>query len=636
MNEQTFQVLEYHEILNRTAEHAHTELGKQTIIESRPIQDQRRLERMHEEVEEAKAILATQSRVPLHTLTDIQGMLEQGKKGLYLQPRQLMVLLSFLDHCTKLKRFMKGQQLIAPRIAFYAESMTELTSLEEDIASAIRHARVDDHASKELAKIRRKREKKTEEIKERMNSLAKKYAPIMQEARPMDKGGRWTLPVKREQRSKMKGTVLDQSASGATLFVEPKEVTRLQEERQLLTFSEEQEVEQILYTLTGAVLEHEQDLSIAVETMHQYDVLFAKAKYSRLTGAHTPVFTDHELKINQGRHPMLGEKAVPLTLHMNEGEQALLITGPNTGGKTVTLKTVGLFCLMAQTGLHIPAEPGSLLPLYQSIYVDIGDGQSIEENLSTFSSRLTNLIDILQKANDHSLLLLDEIGSGTEPGEGMGLATAILDQLAAKGSDILATTHYSEMKAYAKEKAGFINGAMAFDLETLKPTYQLQTGTAGESQAFDIAYKLGLHPDILNHAHRITYKEEASYKLEEEQRKHSSYASQVAVNRYKKNRKRNDSKQPPSFKMGDNVQVPDSDAAGIVYTGPDARGNYVVQVKGEKKTYNHKRLKLHIPAEELYPEDYDFDIIFKSKEYRKIDKMMNRKYVEGLTLEDEE
>ncbi|MYL30288.1 endonuclease MutS2 [Halobacillus halophilus] len=636
MNEQTFQVLEYDAILQRVAEHAHTEPGKKTILELRPIYDQRRLEVMHKEVEEAKAILATQSRVPLHTLGDIQGMLEQGKKGLYLQPRQLMILLSFLDHMTKMKRFMKGQQMIAPRIALYAESMAELTGLEEDIASSVRHGRVDDHASKELAKIRRKKEKKAEEIKDRMSSLAKKYASIMQEPRPMDKGGRWTLPIKREQRTKMKGTVLDQSASGATLFVEPEEVTRLQEDLQLLIFSEEQEVEQILYTLTGEVLEHEQDLSIAVETMHQYDVLFAKAKYSRWTAAHTPIFSDHVLKINKGRHPMLGEKAVPLTLHMEDGEQALLITGPNTGGKTVTLKTVGLFCLMAQSGLHIPAEAGSVLPLYQSIYVDIGDGQSIEENLSTFSSRLTNLIDILQKANDHSLLLLDEIGSGTEPGEGMGLATAILDQLASKGSDILATTHYSEMKAYAKEKEGFINGAMAFDLETLKPTYQLQTGTAGESQAFDIAYKLGLHPDILNHAHRITYNEESSYKLGDDQRKHSSYADQVAVNRYKKNRKRNDGRQQPSFKMGDNVHVPDSEAAGIVYKGPDARGNYVVQVKGEKQTYNHKRLKLHIPAEELYPEGYDFDIIFKSKEYRKIDRMMNRKYVEGLTLDEEE
>lgn len=242
--------------------------------------------------------------------------------------------------------------------------------------------------------------------------------------------------------------------------------------------------------------------------MHQYDVLFAKAKYSRWIDGRPPHFSHKEKEIVRGRHPLLGEEGVPLSLVMNNREQALLITGPNTGGKTVTLKTVGLFFLMAQSGLHIPADAGTRLPIYQHILVDIGDGQSIEENLSTFSSRLTNLINILQEANDHSLLLLDEIGSGTDPGEGMGLATAILDQLANKGATILATTHYGEMKVFAEEKEGFINGAMTFDLETLQPTYKLQLGTAGESQAFDIANKLGLHPDILCHAYEITYKKE--------------------------------------------------------------------------------------------------------------------------------
>ncbi|MBX0359191.1 endonuclease MutS2 [Halobacillus sp. Nhm2S1] len=635
MNQQTFDSLGLNNILTRVSDFAHTDQGKETILHLQPSNDQKRLERMHEEVKEARAIIDSQSHVPIHTLDDIQVMIDQGNKGLYIRPQQFGSLVSFLEHCTKLKRFMKDKQILAPTISLYVDSIADLSQLEEEIYGKIRHGQIDESASKELGKLRRKMDKTLSDMKTRMESSAKKYSSFLQENRPVDKGGRLTLPVKRENRSKVKGVILDQSSSGATLFIEPKEVTSLQEEFGVLKMQEEQEVERILYALTASVLEKEHELNIAMETMHQYDVLFAKAKYSKLIDAYSPIFSQGEIEIREGRHPLLGGKAVPLNLHMGEDDQALLITGPNTGGKTVTLKTVGLFCLMAQCGLPISSQPGTRLPLFQHVFVDIGDGQSIEENLSTFSSRLTNLIHILQQANDHSLLLLDEIGSGTDPGEGMGLATAILDQLANKGSTILATTHYSEMKTYAMEKEGFVNGAMAFDLETLKPTYQLQIGTAGKSQAFDIAYKLGLHPEILNHAYDITYKQKGGFMKDDQLLKNPSYAKQVAINRYRQKRKVQ-KKEKAGFQMGDNVWIPAEEEMGIVYKGPNAFGNYVVQVKGEKKEYNHKRLKLHISADELYPEDYDFDIVFKSKEYRKVKKVMDRKHVDGLTLEDEE
>ncbi|WP_226585005.1 endonuclease MutS2 [Halobacillus litoralis] len=636
MNERTFDILEFNEILDRISTFALTDQGKESILQLKPMRNQRVLERQHEELVEARAILEINSHIPIHSLGDIKSMIDQGKKGIYIRPQQFGVLQSFLDHCNKMKRFMKDKQLLAPSVALYVESIADLSKLENIIQATIRHGQVDDYASKRLTKVRRKIEKKNSDIKTRIESLVKKYSSYMQESRAVDKGERKTLPIKRENRSKIKGTIIDQSSSGATLFIEPKELTDLQEERHLLQMTEEQEVEQILYALTADVLEKEHELNVAMETMHQYDIIFAKAKYSRVTGGHSPQFSEGEINIQGGRHPLLGEAAIPLTIYMGRDDQALLITGPNTGGKTVTLKTVGLFCLMAQAGLHIPADQGSQLPIFQHILVDIGDGQSIEENLSTFSSRLTNVISILQEANDHSLLLLDEIGSGTDPGEGMGLATAILDQLASKGSTILATTHYSEMKTYAMKKEGFLNGAMTFNLETLQPTYQLQLGTAGESQAFDIAYKLGLHPDILNHAHEITYKKKSEFQVDQNQRKQKSYASQIAVNRYSTKKKTSKTAEKPLFKMGDNVWIPSSEEMGIVYKGPDDRGQYIVQVKGEKVPYNHKRLKLYIPAEDLYPEDYDFDIIFKSKEYRKIDKMMDKKHVEGLSLDDED
>ncbi|ASF38437.1 DNA mismatch repair protein [Halobacillus halophilus] len=638
MNERTYKTLEFFEILKIVSQLAFTKPGKESIESLRPVRNIKAMNRWHEEVKEAVAILNTSGNIPIHTLEDVTDMLEQGKKGMFIRANQFSALLSFLDHCTKLKRFMQDKEIIAPIISLYASSISDLSRLEEDIHQVIRHGQVDDYASKNLAKIRKQIQTKQSRLKERTEAQAKKYKTIMQEPRPVEKDGRWTLPIKRENRNKIKGGIVDQSASGATLFVEPEELANLQEELQLLRMNEEHEVEQILYTMTAEVLDHESELNLAMETMHEYDVIFAKGKYSRMINGTAPEFSeDFTLRISMARHPMLGEKAVPLSIQMNSEDQALLITGPNTGGKTVTLKTVGLLCLMAQSGLPIPAEKGSVLPVFQQIFVDIGDGQSIEENLSTFSSRLVNLIDILREANDHSMLLLDEIGSGTDPGEGMGLATAILDKLSEKGATILATTHYSEMKEYARHKPGFMNGAMEFDLETLKPTYRLLLGTSGRSQAFDIAHKLGLHPEILNQAYSITYKQEGDFQVSDQKLKETEYKRQAAVNRYRRGKTpRVSATEKPHFQMGDNVIIQATGETAIVYKGPDQTGNYVVQVKGEKFTYNHKRLKLHIRAEDLYPEDYDFDIIFKSKEYRKVRKQLDRKHVEGLILEEED
>ncbi|WP_394172216.1 endonuclease MutS2 [Guptibacillus hwajinpoensis] len=638
MNTQTFETLEFNQIVEDISSYALTNRGKESIKQLRPSTNQKLIERWLEEVEEGVAILNVSGSVPLHSLNDISLLIEQGKKGLFIRAIQFSEVLSFLEHCTKLKRFMKDKWTVAPTISLYADSIEDLSALEETIHSVIKHGQIDDYASKTLLKIRKQLSTKKDKLKERIEAQAKKYSNWMQESRPVEKSGRQTLPIKREYRKKINGSVIDQSSSGATLFIEPKELANIHDELQLLHLQEEQEVEQLLYGLTGEVLAYEREINIALETMHQYDIIFSKAKYSRKIDGITPAFSNgFTIDIKSARHPLLGEKAVPLTLNMMETDQSLLITGPNTGGKTVTLKTVGLLCMMAQSGIPIPTAAGTVLPIFQQIFVDIGDGQSLEENLSTFSSRLVNLIDILRKANDHSLLLLDEIGSGTDPGEGMGLATAILDQLAGKGSTILATTHYSEMKQYANEKPGFINGAMEFDLETLQPTYQLLLYTTGKSQAFAIAHKLGLHPDILKKASMITYNKEQQFDVERELLSTTDYQQQVAVNRYgRKKEKKEEKADIASYEQGDNVIIQATEEMGIVYKGPDDIGNYIVQVQGEKKTYNHKRLRLHISANELYPEDYDFDIIFKSKDYRKTKKLMGRKYLEGLTLDEEE
>nr|WP_244199430.1 hypothetical protein [Halobacillus trueperi] len=308
MNQQTYESLGLNTILTRVSDFAHTDRGKETILSLQPSNDQKRLERMHEEVKEARAIIDRHSHVPIHTLGDIQAMIDQGNKGIYIRPQQFGSLVSFLEHCTKLKRFMNDKQILAPTISLYVDSIADLSQLEEEIYGKIRHREIDESATKELGKLRRKIDKTHSDMKTRMESSAKKYSSLLQEARPVDKGGRLTLPVKRENRSKVKGVILDQSSSGATLFIEPNEVTSLQEQVQLLKMQEEQEVERILYALTASVLEKEYELNIAMETMHQYDVLFAKAKYSKAIDGHSPAFSQGEIEIKEGRHPLLGEK----------------------------------------------------------------------------------------------------------------------------------------------------------------------------------------------------------------------------------------------------------------------------------------------------------------------------------------
>ncbi|MFC0525559.1 endonuclease MutS2 [Pontibacillus salicampi] len=643
MNIHAYQALQCEWILNEVARFAKTNKGIDTIQNLRPTVHRRQIERMLEEVQEAERILSISSSVPIHSLDTVTDTLEQAKKGMFIRADQFEKLTAFLDHCGKLKRFMRDKGYAAPTISTYVDSIADLSDLEAEIQSCFRHGRVDDYASKELQRLRKQTQQLLTKMKERMNTLSKskKLSAFVQERVVAEKNGRFVIPVKASYRNKMKGTVIDSSASGATVFIEPEEITNMQEELQLLRIAEEREVEQILYYLTSMVLEKEHELYVAMETMHQYDVIFAKAHYSKSINAHPAEVNDtYTIQLKNARHPMLGEEAVPLNIHLTPDHYALVITGPNTGGKTVTLKTVGLLTFMTQVGLPIPAEEGSSLHLFHDIFVDIGDGQSITENLSTFSSRLKNIISILQEANDHSLVLLDELGSGTDPTEGMGLATAILDQLYEKGCTIFATTHYNEMKDFAEQKEGFVNGSMEFDLETLQPTYRLLLDTTGKSQAFQIALKLGMHPGILEKAHEISYKEKASYRSGIEAINDKQLVKQVSGNRYA----RQSAKKPsvkheeriPVYSMGDNVTVLATGETGIIYKGPDSKGNYIVQIKGEKQTLNHKRIQLHIRAEDLYPEDYDFDIIFKSKEYRKIRKQIDRKHVEGISLEEED
>ncbi|WP_409270252.1 endonuclease MutS2 [Neobacillus sp. SCS-31] len=643
MNEHTFTTLDFCKIKEELSAHALTSAGKARIASLVPSTNLIQIRVLLDELAEAEQIMAISTSVPVHGLEGIDTLLEGLNKGVALRPEQFSRLYDFLDCCGKMKRFMKDKEYVAPRVSSYIYSIDELPALAEEIIRCIRHGAVDDYASKELLKIRKQLAIQEERLKEKVQQMVRsnKYKPYLQDHIISQRDGRYVISVKKEYRTKVKGAVLDTSASGSTLFIEPEEIAAFSEHLLWLKSDEEAEVQKILSYLTGLVEANEQKIRLAVETMVHYDFLFAKAKYARaINGKKVSVNESHVMNLKGARHPLLASKAVPFTIAIGSPENALVITGPNTGGKTVAIKTVGLLALMVQSGLFIPVSEGSEIAVYQKILVDIGDGQSILDNLSTFSSRIVNIIEILKETNDLTLVLLDELGSGTDPGEGMGLAAAILEQLYAKGATLLATTHYSEIKDFANQHYGFMNGSMEFDLDTLQPTYRLTIGKGGKSQAFAIALKLGMHPELIKRAHRITYREEKDYShLVTDNRRLIEMERQMIVNRHQqrvKNEMNGAAKAVASFNMGDNVVISPGNEYGIIYKGPDELGNYIVQVKGEKKKYNHKRLELKIAASELYPPDYDFDIVFKSKENRKADKIISKRHESGITIEYEE
>jgi DNA mismatch repair protein MutS2 len=641
LNEQTFTVLGYDKIKEEIAGFALTQSGRVKIMGIQPSTNQKQIESWQEEVYEAIEILKISSSVPIHGLEGMEMILKGFNKGVPLRTEQLVLLLSFLETCNKIRRFMKDKEFAAPRVSAYVYGIEELPELAAEIQRCIRNGRIDDYASKELLKVRKQIGIQEERLKEKLNQLLKsaKIKPYLQEAVISQRNGRYVVPVKKEYRGKVRGSVLDTSASGSTLFMEPEEIGYFQDQMEWLFIEEQAEVEKVLFTLTGLAEGKEKEIRMAMETMVHYDFLFAKAKYCRsIDGEKVEIHDAPVIVFNEARHPLLGEKAVPLSIEIGKDYHALVITGPNTGGKTVSIKTAGLLILMAQSGLLLPVGAESAAGIFHKVLVDIGDGQSIEQNLSTFSSRIVNIIEILKEANDKTLVLLDELGSGTDPGEGMGLATAILENLNNKGATIFATTHYSEIKDFADHHEDFMNGSMEFNLETLKPTYRLRIGKGGDSQAFAIALKLGIHPKLLERAHHITYKTEQDYTslFEDDPAALKEREVQITVNRHKRQKSSKVSKKPLKvFEMGDSVHVLNTGELGVIFKGPDSQGNYLVQVRERKVEVNYKRLKLNLPASDLYPEGYDFSIIFESKEHRKLLNRMEKKHIDESIIRDD-
>lgn len=625
--------LEYNKILEMLKEQAVSNKAK-TQIENLEIElEELKLKRRLTETTEARKILDAIGLPPLSEMQNIEELLSRALEGYYLLPEQLLSVAVFLASCQRMEKYLTRARYLETGLSHYAESICPCTDIRERIEESIRGNQVEDGASPALKGIRREIMDTQEKIKEKLEQMLRSKKECLADSFLVQRNGRWVLPVKKECKGQIEGTVLDKSASGNTLFMEPRAVGRLQERLTGLAIEEENEVMRILYELTDDVLVMREDLVKNMELMEQLDFAFAKGKLSQqMKAREVPITVERELAIKGGRHPLLPEdQCVPLDFQMGNGLRGVVVTGPNTGGKTVALKTVGLLSLMIQCGLHVPVEEGSRFSIHNLILCDIGDGQNMEQNLSTFSAHINRMNAILGAMSRESLVLLDELGSGTDPAEGMGIAIAMLEALRQKGCLFVATTHYPEVKEYAENAQGLVNARMLFDKESLKPLYCMEIGVAGESCALYIADKLGFPKELItlaehyvNHGAGPVKENEKHYLLQSEKelaflKKGDQGPKVKAVNKKKKPEK-------IPFAMGDSVMVYPRQEKGIVFEAADENGEVGVQIKGQKKKVFHKRLRLLVKASQLYPEEYDFSILFDTKKNRKAKKIMAKRH----------
>ncbi len=634
-------ILEFNKIKEMLCELALSERAKETLSNLNPFLNEKECLQKTQETTQAEKIMESLGTPPLTTMKEIDKTLELCKKGSMLIPEQLTNIAQFISSCKRMKSYLKRAKNLDVAISYYGDSINDLSELYDEIDRSIRNGLVDDLASTALRDIRRKIEIVNMQVKSKLESLLQNRKELFTDGYVTKRNGHYVLPVKKEFKNQINGTVIDTSSTGGTCFIEPAVVHKLQNDLALLQIEEDNEVRKILYTLTAFVEDNLPLIKINIDAMEILDVIFAKGKLSmQMKAVHASITTKRFIKIKAGRHPLLNQQTcVPLDFEIGNEIDGVVITGPNTGGKTVALKTVGLLSMMAQSGLHVPASRDSIFSMHNFILCDIGDGQSITENLSTFSSHITRIIEILNSANEESLVLLDELGSGTDPAEGMGIAVSILEELRAKKCLFVATTHYPEIKEYAKNTPRLINARMSFDRENLNPLYQLELGEAGESCALYIAKRLGFPQHMLKTAQNMAYNQ---LKLRNQTSDKLIIESNIEVSNNKTNfvpkiKKVSDTMSKKlnrchSFNIGDSVMIFPQKEIGIVYQTTNERGEIGVQVKGDKRVILHKRIRIQVPASELYPPDYDFSIIFDSVENRKASHKMDKGHCPDLEI----
>jgi DNA mismatch repair protein MutS2 len=506
--DKNLKILEFNKIIEILAKYAISSAGKEKILSIRPMTNINKIQHALRETSETVRIILEKGKIPIEGINDIRPFINKAKIGSILSPGELLKIAQVLKVSEDVKKYIKeerSQDSPYTLVSNIIDQLIVLPGLTKDIYSVIiSEDEISDNASTELYRIRKQIIHKNNAIRDKLNKMihSTHYQKYLQEAIVTLRGERFVIPVKQEYRSNVPGLIHDQSASKATLFIEPMSIVEMNNDLKTLKNSENHEIERILIEFTNVIANNYSTIDNNMKLLTKLDVIFAKGYYSLDLGGSEPRLNEKGLIVlKQARHPLIPKDIVVASdIYLGKDFSSLLITGPNTGGKTITLKTIGLLCLMAQSGLHIPVKDNSEIGVFNKVFADIGDEQSIEQSLSTFSSHMTNIVEILREVDEKSLVLFDELGAGTDPTEGAALAMAILDYLHKSNVRTVATTHYSELKEYALSTEGIENASVEFDVETLKPTYVLLIGIPGKSNAFEISKRLGLEYKIINSA----------------------------------------------------------------------------------------------------------------------------------------
>ncbi len=628
--------IEFDKIKEQWKALAVTDRAKEMIAEASCYLVESELRKQLKDTTNSKILLEKLGMPPLQNVAEAKEILVVAeKKGDCLTPYQLERVEKVLTAVMRLKDYLaRGKQYENP-LAYYEENLDAAAALREEISRQIRNGAVDDYASKELKQIRAEILRCEEQMKQKAEQILRANKECMADSYCTMRNGRICVPVKKEYKFRISGSVIDKSATGNTFFIEPASVIKYDEELQQLRISEENEVYRILYTLTAMVADAILLMNENIRLMEKLDFIFSKGKLSMDMDAVEPAInTERRIFLKDARHPLMDRaRSIPLQFEIGRQARGVIITGPNTGGKTVAIKTVMLSCMMAQCGLHVACREADIC-MNSGYLCDIGDNQDITENLSTFSAHIKNVLEVLREVNRDSLVILDEMGSGTDPAEGMGIAIAILEELRKSGCLFLVTTHYPEVKEYADKTQDILNARMTFDKETLKPTYQMVIGEAGESCAFYIADRLGMPSEMLKTAVRAAYGESAvkDYRFQKAENTVRKQEMHKIVKAKKAVSKTNLSE---LYHLGDSVMVFPDKKIGIVCEPVNEKGVLRVQLSDKKIWINHKRVKLQVAAEQLYPADYDFSILFETVENRKLRHDMERKYTEEVLYHNE-
>lgn len=617
MNLNTFEKLQLNEVKELVKIYCVSSLGKILIDKLEPSGNYSIVKHKLEENKKARNVLENSNHIPLEGLSNIYPLIEKVEKGIILDIQELINCEDFLRGCRKIKSFMLGKEFYSPTLSSYAMNITECKSIEEEIKFSIKNNKVSSESSKELKRIRRNIDICESRIKEKLNrfltsSTNKKY---LQEFIISKRDDRFVVPIKASFKNEVDGVILDTSSKGSTVFIEPTSISKYTLE--LIALKNEETIEEykILSYLTELIYSKIREIKLNIEIVAQYDMVFAKAKFSQNNKYITPKINNRGYtKIIKGKHPLLKGNVVPLDFEIGNKYKSLIITGPNAGGKTVTLKTVGILTLMIQCGLDIPASENTEISIFEKIFVDIGDNQSIENALSTFSSHIKNIANIMSEANQNTLVLIDEIGAGTDPNEGSSLAIAILEEFYQMGCIMIASTHYEEIKYFASKHPHFENAGMMFDKDTLEPLYKLTIGKSEDSNALFISKKMGIKNKVLDKAK--TYMNNKNYDF-------SLIKELEVLHKVDKNENSN-LLSFQNFEVGDKVELLDFQDFGIVYKPMDKFSNLEVLYKDQFIIVNAKRVKLQYKAVDLYPKGYDLSSLFVSFKKRKLDKDIER------------